>query len=432
MKSKPDIMVIGAGYVGLASAVFLAVKGFQVTVADNNIEIVSALKKGKLHFRETLLANKLKSVRKSNRLIISLPDKGLYQKAEIIFIAIDSADQLYWRMKLGSFKKIAQWVGEIKYKKPPLIILKSTNIIGFAEQFRTLLDKTPFGKDIKLVVNPEFLREGFAFEDTSKPWRIIVGADKISDAKRLLDIYKNIYSSKIPIIKTDCKSAELIKLASNVYLAHRLAFIHEIADFARLENLDIASIRNGIGLDQRIGLDYFNPGLGFGGSCLPKDCILINSSESKHRFTFESAVGAMAVNEKIIKYLCDNIKKRIGTLKGQKITILGATFKADIDDTRGSRGVVLAQALKRRGAKVIVYDPYLGKENKSINEKLTIEPDLNTAVKGSSLIIIGTPHKKFNSLKPNMLAQVVKLKLVVDYFGFLNKSRWEKQGFKFI
>ena len=432
MKSKPDIIVIGAGYVGLASAVFMASKGYNVTVADKNQETVSQLKKGKLRFREPLLANKLKAVISSKKLSVSLPEKELYQQADIIFIAIDSADQLSWKMKLGSFRKIAQWVGEIKYVKPPLIILKSTNIIGFSEQFRKLLDKTLFGKDIKLIVNPEFLREGYAFEDTAKPWRIIVGADKISDAKPMLDIYQNIYSSKTPIIKTDCKSAELIKLASNVYLAHRLAFIHEIADFARLEKLDIESIIKGIGLDKRIGLDYFNPGLGFGGSCLPKDCILINSSESTHRFTFESAVSAMTVNEKIIEYLCENIKKAIGTLRGKKITILGAAFKADIDDTRGSRAIKLAHTLQKKGTKVVVYDPYLGNDDKSTYGKLTIESDLNKAIKDSSVIIIGTPHKKFISLKPQMFANKVKLKLVVDYFGLLNKAKWEKQGFRFI
>lgn len=413
---------------GLASAVFLASKGYNVTVADKNKETVSQLKKGKLHFREALLANKLKAVIRSKKLTVSLPEKELYQQADIIFIAIDSADQLSWKMKLGSFSKIAQWVGEIKHRKPPLIILKSTNIIGFSEQFRKLLDKTPYGKDIKLIVNPEFLREGYAFEDTAKPWRIIIGADNKKDTKPLLDIYKKVYPPKIPVINTDCKSAELIKLASNVYLAHRLAFIHEMADFARMERLDIEPIRKGIGLDKRIGLVYFKPGLGFGGSCLPKDCILINSSESKHHFTFESAVSAMTVNEKIIKYLCENIKKVIGTLKGKKITILGAAFKADIDDTRGSRAVKLALTLQKIGAKVVVYDPYL----KSVDGKLLIEPELEKALENSSIIIIGTPHKRFNSLKPNMFSKKVKLKLIVDYYGILNKSKWEKHGFRFI
>ncbi len=432
MNSKPDILVIGAGYVGLASAVFLATKGYHVTVAEKNDSTVSQLQKGKLHFREQLLAKNLKQVVNSKKLQVSLPDKKIYQDSKIIFIAIDSANQSSWKMRMGSFTKIAQWIGGKKHKNAPVIILKSTNIIGFSEQFRKLLDKTPFGEHIKLVVNPEFLREGFAFEDTVKPWRIIIGSDNKNDAKPLLDIYKNIYSSKIPIVKTDCKSAELIKLASNVYLAHRLAFIHEIADFARLEKLDVESIKKGIGLDQRIGLDYFTPGLGFGGSCLPKDCILINSDESKNSYKFESAIGAMSVNEKLIKNLIKNLIKSLGDLRGQKITILGAAFKSEIDDTRGSRAVVLAQALKKRGAKIVFNDPYLSKSEKLIAGTFTLESDLNKAVKASSAIIIGTPHKKFKSLKPTMLAKKVKLQFVVDYFGLLNNAKWEKQGFKFI
>jgi len=432
MKSKPDILVIGAGYVGLASAVFMATKGYHITVADKDKDTISYLKKGKLHFREPLLADKLKRVINSKRLKASLPDKILYQSSKLIFIAIDSAEQLSWKMKLGSFNKIAQWIGEIKHKTPPVVILKSTNIIGFSEQFRALLDKTPYGKQVKLVVNPEFLREGFAFEDTSKPWRIIVGENNKNDAKPLIDIYKKVYPSKIPIIKTDCKSAELIKLASNVYLAHRLAFIHEIADFARLEELDIDSIREGIGLDQRIGLEYFKPGLGFGGSCLPKDCILINSDESNQKFTFESAVGALAVNDKLIKNLITNLKKTLGALKGKKTTILGAAFKPEIDDTRGSRAIKLAQALHRNGARVIIHDPYLNKTNKYIDGKLALESDFVKAVKNSSVIIIGTAHKKFTRINPGQVVKLVKSKYVVDYFGILNKAKWEKQGFKFI
>ena len=140
----------------------------------------------------------------------------------------------------------------------------------------------------------------------------------------------------------------------------------------------------------------------------------------------------MAVNDKLIMNLVNNLKKTLHVLKGKKITILGAAFKSEIDDTRGSRAVKLAQTLKKRGVKVVFHDPYLSKFNKSIEGKLTLEPDLKKAVKGTSVIIIGTPHKNFVSINPNLIAKIVKLKFVVDYFGLLNKAKWEKQGFKFI
>ncbi|MBU8933140.1 MAG: nucleotide sugar dehydrogenase [candidate division Zixibacteria bacterium] len=432
MSSKPNILVVGAGYVGLATAVHLAAKRFPVTVVEKNRIIVDGLNKGQLHFRENDLARALRETVRSSRLRTILPSKIAYEKADLIFIAIDSVNRGDWKMRLGAFERMANWIGGCNRRTVATVVLKSTNVVGFADQFRQLLESTPHGEKVRLVVNPEFLREGCAYQDTVRPWRIILGSKEKRDATRLLKIYNKVYSQSIPIVHTDIRSAELIKLASNVYLAHRLAFIHEITDFARIEQLDLSSIQRGIGLDERIGLDYFTPGLGFGGSCLPKDCRLINSAESETNFTFETAQTAMNINDRLLEHLVENLKNRLRPLKRKKIAILGAAFKPEVDDTRGSRAVKLAIRLRRSGARVSLYEPLLPNAEKVFEGNMPLVHDLDEALRGASALVIGTAHKQFRRLKPVHCASLMKKRLVVDYFGILNRRSWEKAGFEFV
>ncbi|MEA2030259.1 MAG: nucleotide sugar dehydrogenase [candidate division Zixibacteria bacterium] len=432
MASKMDILVVGAGYVGLATAVYLATKGFKVTIVEKNHATVDTLNKGKLHFHEPELARKLNRAVNAGNLRTVLPSKNIYQKAKLIFIAIDSVDMVDWKMRLSVFEHIANLIGETKHRTPPTVVLKSTNIVGFADNFRRLLDKTEYGTGIRLVVNPEFLREGLAYEDTAKPWRIIIGSKRKQDATRLLNVYRQIYPKNIPIVQTDLKSAELIKLASNVYLAYRLAFIHEIADFARTEKLDLDSIKRGISMDNRIGTDYFTPGLGFGGSCLPKDCRLINSTESDSDFTFETALTALSINDRLLEHLVVDLKYRLGSLRGKKIAIFGAAFKPEIDDTRGSQAVKLTTHLRRARARVSIYEPFLKQTEKIIRDNIPLVNHPDDALKGASVLIIGSAHSQFRKLKPTYIATLMKKRLVLDYFGILNRKTWEKAGFEIV
>lgn len=432
MTPRPNILVVGAGYVGLATAVFLAENGFPTTVVEKNCEVVEALRKARLHFREPALAAALKRVIGNRTLCITQPEKTPYQHANIIFIAIDSANRKTWRMRHDSFAEMAGWIGELRRKPSPTVVLKSTNVLGFAGQFRDLLDAAPNGPSVKLLVNPEFLREGMAFEDTAHPFRIVIGAREKRDAAGLMSIYRSVYPDSMPIVQTDWDSAELIKLASNVYLAYRLAFIHEIADFARHAGLDLEPIRKGIGLDKRIGLEYFQSGLGFGGSCLPKDCMLINSDESSRSFKFASASAALAINDRLLKNLVAMIEARLGILKGKKIALLGAAFKADVDDTRDSRAVQLARSLILLQARVAVFDPFLCGRELVPETEIPLEPDLNSSLKGAHILIIGAAHTQFAQLDPQYAAGLMKHRLAFDYFGILNRARWSRAGFEVV
>ncbi len=432
MTSDDSILVVGAGFVGLSTAAFLAGKGRRVTVVEKNRLVVDSLNRGKLHFHEPTLAREIGKVLKSGRLQITAPSKESYQRSSMIFVAIDSADQRTRKMRLAAFERMAQWIGGVKRERPALVVLKSTNILGFAELFRVLLDAAPYGSSVRLAVNPEFLREGLAYEDTAKPWRIIVGTQDTPTRTRMVRFFRSIYGSAVPLVATDWKSAELIKLSSNLYLAHRLTFINEIAEYARPEGLDIDAIRKGIGLDPRIGQDYFEPGLGFGGSCLPKDCHLINSSEVGGEFWFLTAQTALAVNDRILDSVVDALQSQLGKLKGRKIALLGAAFKPQTDDTRGSRAVELAVRLMRLGVRVSVYEPFLKSAERIVEGNLPLEHNLEATVSDASAIVVGTAHRRFRSLKPESIARLVKKRLVVDRPAALARRRWEKHGFQFI
>ena len=432
MSDRSNILVVGAGYVGLATAVFLSHKRLQVTVVEKNASIVKSLSRGELHFAELVMAKHLQKAVKRGDLIASQPDPTLYQKADMIFIAIDSANRSTWKMNHSVFKQIAEWIGSTPRKKKATVILKSTNTIGFADNFAKFVDKTPYGHQVRVVVNPEFLREGFAFEDTRNPWRLVIGRRERGDATALRKLYNSIYPARIPVIETDLRSAELIKLASNTYLANRLAFIHEIADFTRSESLDLDAIQKGIGLDPRIGEEYFTPGLGFGGACLPKDCRLINSKETSTSFMFKSAQSAMAINDRLLKNLVESIQKHIRSLKKKKIAILGVAFKPEVDDTRGSRAVDLANMLRKAGADVSCYDPYLASHDHIPGTKLKLSQSIEEASLGADLVIIGCAHHDIKSIRPSVIAKKVQSKHICDYFNCLPKAKWEKAGFTFI
>ena len=236
----------------------------------------------------------------------------------------------------------------------------------------------------------------------------------------------------MPIVATDCESAELIKLGANLYLSHRLAFIDEMAEYTTSRGLDLSAVQQGISLDRRVGAEYFEPGLGFGGSCLPKDCYQINSKEAGSKFDFLTADTALEINERVLTNLVAVLQHRIGKLKNKKIAILGAAFKPECDDTRGSQAVKLALMLRRRGATVSIYDPYLKNSEKIIEGNLPLSPTVKQTLSGAHALIIGTAHQQFKRLQPKKVAELVKKKIVVDRFRILNCSRWEKNGFEFV
>lgn len=433
MKPDHSILVVGAGFVGLATAAFLADRGYFVTVVEKNPYTLETLKQGKLHFLEPALERHFRKAVKERRIRVVGASASAYRHADLIFIAIDSVEIENWQMKLNTFGRLAEWIADTPRRRTCTILLKSTNVLGFAEEFRHLLDVQSHGDRVRLAVNPEFLREGYAYEDTARPWRVVIGAEDRPTQRRLERLYRSLYPPDVPILTCDMRSAELIKLASNLYLSHRLAYIHEVAQYAQKEGLDIDLIREAIGLDKRIGRDYFNPGLGFGGSCLPKDCNLINSRQLGEKFTFLTAETALQINERVLDEIVASFEARLGRpLKGKKLAMLGAAFKPETDDTRGSQAVALALKLRRRGATPAVFEPYLKVSKKIVDANLPLLPGIEEALRGARALIIGTPHRQFKRFKVSTAAELMKGRIVCDRFRLLKRSTWQRAGFEFI
>jgi UDPglucose 6-dehydrogenase len=336
-------------------------------------------------------------------------------------------------MRLDTFARLAEWIADSPRRRNCTVMLKSTNILGFAEEFQRLLKVQAHRDKIRLAVNPEFLREGYAYEDTAEPWRVVIGAEDQTTRRRLERFYRDLYGAEIPIVTCDLRSAELIKLASNLYLSHRLAFIHEISLYAHQAGLDVDLVREGVGLDERIGRHYFNPGLGFGGSCLPKDCNLVNSRELGEKFTFATAETALQINERVLDDVVSSLEHELGSpLKGRDIAMLGVAFKPETDDTRGSQALALAGKLRRRGVKVRAFEPYLKSSAKVVDADLPLDDTAEGALKGADALIIGTPHRRFRSLKPSKTANLMDGNVICDRFRLLKRPAWRTAGFEFV
>lgn len=428
MITEPRVTVVGAGFVGLATGTFLADCGVQVAVLEQNRVLIPSLQKGQLHFNEPTLARHFRAAVKQGRLTVDEPCAEAYRDSSLIIIAIDSVDSATWRMRTSVFRRLAQLIGASRRRRPCLVALKSTNVVGFGQQFRAELGQTAYGRAVQLAVNPEFLREGFAYEDTAEPSRVVVGAEDSRSRQRMVRFYRSVYGKSVPIVATDMKSAELIKLASNLYLAHRLTFVNEVAERARAEGLEVDTVIDAVGLDPRIGQGYFRPGLGFGGSCLPKDCRLIDVGQPG----FGTARTALAVNRAVLTRICQSLAGALGTLRKRRLALLGIAFKPESDDTRGSQAAHLLVMLRRRGASVRVYDPFVAENLISVAGNIDKYDDITETLRGAQAVIIGAAHQRFTDLRPQMVARLVRRRLVCDRFGILDRRRWERAGFEFI
>ncbi len=429
---QKSVVVVGGTSVGLATALLLARNRCHVTVLERNKEVVKGINDGRVDFHEPTLNLEFKSALKAGNLNIAVSSKKQLQAAALIIIAAEPAESGSSKLRLSSFERLAAWIGDSERQKPAVVMLRAAMPLGFANLFRRLLDKTPHGDRVGIVVSPVQVRPGYTYEDTSRPKRVIVGAETSQYGNLVTSIFRKIYPKSVRIIRTDCQTAELIRLASSLYIAQRKSLINEIAEYSRTKGLDLETLNDAIADDPRLGEGLSGPDMGFGGSQIPSDCRILNSREAGSRFTFETAKTALYVNDLLIDGLLYRLRKRIGRLTGYKIALLGITALPDTDDCRGSRAIALALNLRQRGAEVAIFDPVVKGQDMLDQGNLPLQSNVEVAVKGASAAVIGAPHRRLAALDPSKLAKLMKEPLIVDYFRFLKRRRWEKAGFTFI
>ena len=350
-----QIAIIGAGRVGLVVAACLADKGFSVTCMDKDRVRIQRLRRGRVPFYEPGLEKmirkniRLARLRFSDDLLESLRSTSL----AFLTVGTEGPDGL---ISTGALFEIIEQVISADLKK--LLIIKSTVPVGTAEQLsRKVFEKHGEKSGIVIVSNPEFLSEGSAISDFLDPQRIIIGTQDKAAARILQKIYQVLYSSKIPVVLTNNKTAELIKLGANSFLATKLSFVNELANLCDLLDCDIHSVTLALGHDSRIGTGFLNPGPGYGGSCLPKDARTLYRLSAEGGAPMSVLGAAIQTNEAQPRRIVAKIRERLGPLKGQILAILGLTYKPETDDVRESPAIQVCELLLQEGAIVRAYDP---------------------------------------------------------------------------
>ncbi|MCX8130438.1 MAG: UDP-glucose/GDP-mannose dehydrogenase family protein [Clostridia bacterium] len=428
-----NISIIGTGYVGLVTGAGFADLGMNVLCMDTDEHKISQLKQCSIPIYEPLLEEIVKNNFGKN-LNFTTDIKEAVEYSEIIFIAVGTPTM---DDNTADLKNLYQAVRSIathmdSYK---IIVDKSTVPVGTAKcvkkEISQILYENRKNISFDVVSNPEFLREGNAVEDFFKPERIVIGSDNNAPLDIMKKLYESFISRGIPLLTTNLETAEMIKYASNAFLAAKISFINEIANMCEYCNADVGMISKAIGLDSRIGSKFLNPGPGFGGSCFPKDLKALVGIGKKIGYAPKLINSVIAVNENQKKLMFRKIKKALGSLENKNITVLGLAFKAETDDIRESPPITIIEMLIREKANVKVYDPKAMLNMKNLYRSFNIEyfEDAYSACAGTDCIVIATEWKEFSCLELQRLQQLVRTPLFIDLRNLYEPESVKKSGF---
>jgi len=423
------ITVLGTGYVGLVSGVCFADIGHHVTCLDKNIEKIAALKLKKIPIYEDELESLTKKNIESDRLKFSTDLSDSLNESDIVMIAVGTpiANEDTGAVNLNYINECVAEIAKL-LSKDIVVIVKSTVPVGTCDKLQAQLNKLSKFECV-VVSNPEFLREGTAVYDFMNPDRIIFGSDGRGH-EIISKLYSNFSKEGIKIVYADRRTAELIKYASNTFLAMKVGFINEMADISEKVGADIKKLSEGIGSDKRIGSKFLKPGPGFGGSCFPKDVMALLN------LTIETKVEGKLINS-IIQSNANRLKKISKEITNyvqecNVITVLGLTYKAGTDDMRDSPSMEIIKHLIKGGRyKIKTYDP-VGMKNaeKILDDKVEYCTNLYKACEGASLVVIATEWDEFKKIDPFRLKDVMKESNVYDLRGVIDKESFLKNNFK--
>ncbi|MCX8082116.1 MAG: UDP-glucose/GDP-mannose dehydrogenase family protein [bacterium] len=430
-----SIGVIGAGHVGLVTAACFAKISHNVICADNDIEKIKRIKNFDIPFYEPGLEDIVKETLKNGRLTLTGSVAELTEKSEVIFIAVGTpstpdggADLSYVENVTIEIAKALTKIKKIsKDNIYRLIVEKSTVPVLTGEWVkRTLELMSPTGIEFDVAANPEFLREGSAIKDFLEPDRIIIGVE----SERAKEIFEEIYTHiKAPIVFTDVKSAELIKHASNSFLALKISYINAISQICERVGADVEKVAEGMGYDKRIGKDFLKAGIGWGGSCFPKDVAAFIKLAEEIGYQFNLLKEVQKINKEQRMLIVKKAKELLWNLKGKEIAILGLSFKPDTDDIRESPSIEIISTLLKEGAIIRCYDPKAMENMKKIFPDIVYHQTPYGCVKDSSLVILLTEWNEFKNLDYEQIKISMKTPYLIDGRNFLNREKLKKLGF---
>lgn len=424
-----NITIVGTGYVGLVTGTTLAELGNSVYCVDIDEDKVAAMKNGVVPIYEPNLEEMFLRNIQAQRLFFTTDLKEALEKSEVIYLALPTPPGEDGSADLSYVLSVAGKIGEMltEYK---VIVNKSTVPVGTADRVREAISaKTSVEFDV--VSNPEFLREGFAVEDSMNPARVVVGSSSEKAKDIMAKIYQPFTNTGIPIIFMDEKSSELTKYASNSFLAVKITFMNEIANYCEKVGADVDKVRLGMGSDDRIGNRFLFPGIGYGGSCFPKDVKALIKSGKDEDFSFEILEATEKVNTSQKVILVSEIEKYFGgNLKGKKIAFWGLAFKANTDDIREASSLDNIKLLLEKGAEIIAYD-LIAENNvrKILGEKIKYAKTMYDALEGADALFIATEWPEFKNPNFSIMAEKMNTKAVFDGRNMYPLEIPEQNGF---
>jgi UDPglucose 6-dehydrogenase len=420
MPDREPIGVIGAGWVGLVTAACFAELGHEVHCRDIVAEKVESLSRGEVPIYEPGLPELVE--KNLERLHFTTEMGDVLSNAQLLFCCVDTPPTYSGDADLSRVERVVEELGE---SRDHAIVMKSTVPVGTGRSIRRRRDGLGY------VSNPEFLKEGSAVKDFLEPDRVVVGADDGSGAfaDRVDALYEPLDA---PVVRTDVASAEMIKLASNAFLATKISFINEIANVSEELGADVAEVARGMGLDQRIGPQFLRAGIGYGGSCFPKDVSALKQLAGNTGYHFQLLTAVIEVNELQKRRTIGKLQKHLGPLVGKEIALLGLAFKPNTDDMREATSLVLAGRLQSEGANVRVYDPVAAERARDLVPGATICPTALDALDGADGAVLVTEWPEFRELDwaGEVKSRMAK-PLVVDGRNFLDEKLMKGAGFTY-
>jgi UDPglucose 6-dehydrogenase len=457
------VCVIGTGYVGLVTGVCLAHIGHDVICVDNNQEKVKLMKAGQSPIYEPGLSELMQSSSESGRLEFTSDLASGVEHGEILFIAVGTPPLPTGESDTRYVEAVARGIGSYLKGGYKVIVNKSTVPIGSGDWVRMLvlegirervalasqdrqkdagLPLTEMITEFDVVSNPEFLREGSAIHDTFNPDRIVLGGNSEKAIAMMVELYQPIVKRQfaldptaalVPVVVTDLSSAEMIKYAANSFLATKISFINEVANICDRVGADVTQVAKGIGLDSRIGEKFLQAGIGWGGSCFPKDVGALIHTAEDYGYNAELLNAAVKVNQHQRLIIIEKLQKELKILKGKTIGLLGLTFKPDTDDMRDAPSLNIIEELNRLGAKVKAYDPIVSQSGLSHGlSGVIIETNLEMLADGCDALVLITDWQEFLKLDYEKLATFMQHKVIIDGRNFLDREKIQQAGFHYV
>jgi UDPglucose 6-dehydrogenase len=421
------ICVTGAGYVGLTTAACFAELGNEVVCVDIDEEKILQLQEGNVPIFEPGLQELVQRNLKEGRLFFTTDLKEAVRNSKVIFIAVGTPSLEDGSVDLSAVKEVAKGIGRYM-NEHKIIVNKSTMPVGSGDMVASIIAENQEEKvTFDVVSNPEFLREGSAISDFMNPDRIILGTSNHAAASVLLELYEPM-DTQVMIV--DQRSAEMIKYASNAFLATKISFINEIANICDRVGANVTEVADGMGWDRRIAHAFLRPGVGYGGSCFPKDCEALLKISEENGYEFKILKAAQLVNELQPHIFVQKVKEALGELEGRRLAVFGLSFKPNTDDMRGAPSITIINLLLKEGAIIVAYDPAAMKRARQVfGDKILYAKNVFEAAEGADAVCVLTEWPEFKHVDLERLRELLKNPIIIDGRNVYEPKKAKSAGF---